>query len=153
MKVSEAHSLWNLSEGTIRRYCKSGIIPGAEKGRFGRWEIPDVSDKPPFTRTGLCFLMEHVFVIQEQGEYKNKKWGHSITRVEKGLKYLSDYCFIAGFNEEETLENNMMNIRLTSAGESLLRKEAEDNCKTVYYRLVGEVEFRCFKFSVEVKNH
>ena len=39
MNTKEASKKWGCSESTVREYCKSGLIPLAEKRGFN-WDIP-----------------------------------------------------------------------------------------------------------------
>lgn len=41
MGTLEASKLWNYTQATITRWCREGLIPGAEQDREGSpWHIP-----------------------------------------------------------------------------------------------------------------
>ncbi|MCR5294274.1 MAG: hypothetical protein K6E30_03735 [Lachnospiraceae bacterium] len=119
MNTKQAAEKWNCSEKTVREYCKTGMIPLAEKTAF-RWDIPDEMDKkPPVGRTKAVYLMYCIkdHTLPEIKSYWNEE------KLLKALEYLSDVKFILDYAGEASLEEAVKKCRVSEFGEKLIKKE------------------------------
>lgn len=141
MDVNQAASKWGCSPSTVRTYCRSGIIPPAEKvGVMKKWYIPDEWEKPPFTRTGLCYLMDTIEQLKEGVVFAKIKWGYPEEKIKEGYDYLISHGFISSFDLNR-LEYELFNSSLTSRGKDLLNRERQENRKLVVEEQHRGVEF------------
>ena len=126
MNTREAAEKWRCSEKTVREYCKSGMIPLAEKKVFA-WEIPDeMEKKPPVTRTKAVYLMRCISddVLPETKGY----WSEE--KLIDALEYLSDVKFIIDYDGSDSLEEAVKRSRISSIGKELIAKETKKNSES-----------------------
>ncbi|MGI6670033.1 MAG: helix-turn-helix domain-containing protein [Christensenellales bacterium] len=128
MNTKQASSSWGCSAKTVREYCKSGIIPQADKkGRA--WVIPDHCTKPPMTRHGLCFLIDTIYQMKGGADIHEYNWGYDSQMVIDGYKYLINNAFITRFDVENLIDC-LVDSNLTDRGRVLLEREnAESKSK------------------------
>ena len=98
MTVKEFANKKQLSEATVQRYCKKGMIIGAEK-KAGVWVIPEDSIKPltdKQTRQMLLSLLLLKNNIAARPDFTLAGCGDS--DIPKFFEYLNNKKFIRGFN-------------------------------------------------------
>lgn len=125
MDTKQASKKWECSASTVKRYCKSGIIPPAEKIR-NKWVIPDNCEKPPLTRRGLCYLMDTIYQIKDGVDVENITWGYSEDYVRRGYNYLISFAFITFFNVKN-LESDLGTASVTPRGKELIIREYKES--------------------------
>ncbi len=128
MNTKEAAVKWGCSETTVREYCKSGMIPLAEKKIFG-WEIPDeMEKKPPVTRTKAVYLMR--CISDDDLPVTRGYWSEE--KLIAALEYLSDVKFILDYEGNVSLEEAVKRSRISTIGKELIEKEAEKNVENSF---------------------
>ena len=98
MTVKEFATKNHLSNATVRRYCKNGMIIGAEKV-MGVWKIPDDSIKPltdKQTRQMLLSLLLLKNTVAARPDFTSAGCGEA--DIPRFFKYLSYRNLILGFN-------------------------------------------------------
>ena len=123
MNTKEAAVKWGCSETTVREYCRSGMIPLAEKKIFG-WEIPDeMEKKPPVTRTKAVYLMR--CISDDALPVTRGYWSEE--KLIAALEYLSDVKFILDYEGNVSLEEAVKRSRISTIGKELIAKESKKN--------------------------
>lgn len=134
MDVRTAAQKWNCSESTVRKYCRSGIIPTAEKiGLRNKWQIADDSPKPPMTRHGLCYLIDTIYQLKKGADYQQIVWGYNTQQVKAAYRYLIGALFITAFNVDNMAEE-LKHAKLTPRGLDLLKREIQENKNGVKFK-------------------
>ncbi len=157
MDVKEASKKWGCSQSTVRRYCKSGIVPLAEKvGTFKKWDIPDDLDKPPLTRFRLCFLMDSIIQISNNDiDFDKISWGISEEELKNGYDYLIKNMFVSSF-DVNNLKDELKKAKLTERGISLIQREIDESKNetkfSAYVKLKGNVGIVGAEIGGEVSN-
>ena len=57
MTLRQAARRWQRDPGTLRDFCRRGLIPGAYKNGSGYWRIPE-GDEPPGLHRGVKLTEE-----------------------------------------------------------------------------------------------
>ena len=149
--INEIKGEWGCSASTIREYCRSGIIPPAEKvGRPMRWAIPNGWPKPPMTRHGLCFLMERIELLKEGVSFDAIRWGYSYEKVVAGFDYLVQAGFISTVDTSE-LATSLLKAKITTMGNELLKREKNENGVTTKTTVSAGVKVNLGVVSTEIK--
>lgn len=154
MDATQAAEKWGCSASTVREYCRSGLIPPAEKSiKFPfKWDIPDEWEKPPLTRVGLCELIEKIEQIKEGVKFESIKWGYSIEKIREGYAYLIGYGFISTFDLDK-MESELDNVSLTKRGKELLeRKVQESHQKAKETHINAEMNLGVVRVGVDHKS-
>ena len=115
MTVDQAAEKWQCATTTIRRYCRTGMIPDAEKRGTG-WMIPDDAIKPKLTRHRACLLMTDMLTTAE-----GAKPARQYTMDE--CRYLADVGFITDISTCTTLQQVLAFAKPTSTGTALMALE------------------------------
>ena len=101
MTIREAHDAWGeYSEDCIREFCQYQIIPMAKKNKKLFWFIPDDAEKPPVSAHAFIVLMESIAEFNAGGNPNVCRKGLPKEKIKDALYYLSDFGFIAGYDEK-----------------------------------------------------
>ncbi len=135
MNTKQAAEKWNCTERTVRDYCKSGMIPLAEKNGFN-WEIPDeMEKKPPITRTRAVYLMRCIMdktLPETKGYWSEEK-------LVDALAYISDVKFILDYEGSSSLEEAVKRCRISAFGRELIEREMRKKSESSFgIELSGE---------------
>lgn len=128
MNTKEAAKKWGCAESTVRDYCKSGIIPLAEKVG-GKWSIPDEMQMlPPVTANRAVYLMRCIQddVLPETDKYWDAE------KMTEALVYLSDMRFIIDFEGHSSLEEAAKKSRVSNIGNALIEAVQEKSGKNTF---------------------
>ena len=156
MNAKETAKRWGCSPSTVKEYCRTDIIPSAEKikSKANRlvWDVPAECTKPPMTRHGMCTILDTAFLIQDGANFEVVKWGRSINDVKDCFRYLAENAFITDYDNTKSFEELVYAIKVTLRGEDLIRSDAQDKKKPLHYKVKGELNFKVASVSVEVEN-
>ena len=123
MNTREAAKRWRCSEKTVREYCKTGMIPFAEKIN-GKWYVPDeMRALPPVTLNRAIYLLACIEdnVLPDVSRY----WSEE--KLLNSLLYLSDMRFIIGYEGHSSLEEAAKQCRVSKLGKKLIESSTNGN--------------------------
>lgn len=98
----------------MRKYCKTGMIPFAEKVN-GKWDVPDeMRSLPPVTLNRAIYLLTCIEdnVLPDVSRY----WSEE--KLLNSLLYLSDMRFIIGYEGHSSLEEAAKQCRVSKLGKN-----------------------------------
>ena len=119
MNTKQAAKKWGCTSKTVCNYCKTGIIPDAEKKVF--WIIPDTQQKPPASRLKLVKVLEY---IKNCSAFPKHKFAHPLSEelFVECVTYLQEYGFISKMNNI-SIDGDWTDIVVSNIGEELIKSE------------------------------
>lgn len=138
MNVKQAADKWQVKESTVKKYCKEGMIPLAEKIGM-RWEIPDECEKPLVTRHTAAVLMTFITQFEIGARPNLSRLGIKADDIEAVYPFLADMGFISRLNAADSLAEKLQGVRVLSSGLALIERENEVLRKKGGLQISGDV--------------
>ena len=130
MTVKDAAKKWGYTEAFVRTLCMDEVV-SAEKIKHSMfkkrevWDIPEDHIKPPhMTRFRLCKMLKTAIEVRRGANIEGLNWGFPNELVIEAFNYLHACGFITAF-DENNFDKSITEIRLTSFGEILIKKDEE----------------------------
>lgn len=133
MTTSEKAREWGYSESMVRKLCRSGVIPPAEKVAV-KWDIPDRWPKPPLTRHKLCFLLDTINLIHNGSSYTDFKLGYLEDVIKESFQYLISVGFMTEIDINH-IDRDLETAAITTRGVDLMRREENDSNGSIHFHL------------------
>lgn len=116
---------WNVKPGTVAKYCKDGLIPGALKVN-NTWKIPSDSIKP-LSQDDVAKILRLVNTLKHYRdiEVDNDAAGLADKNVLRIFRYLVDIGMIQSFDAEIPTESLPYKLYLTQRGLELITQSAK----------------------------
>ena len=135
MTTKEASKKWDCTERIVQDYCKSGIIPLAEK-ESGKWSIPDeMQSLPPVTVSKAVYLLK--CLLDQNLPITKKYWDEE--KMVAALEYLSDMRFISNYEGHSSLEEAAKKCKVSKLGKELIEKAEKQ--PRIKKKIGGELGF------------
>lgn len=111
---------WNVKPGTVAKYCKNGLIPGAIKVN-NAWKIPSTSIKP-LTQGDITKILRLVNTLKHYPDIDvdNDAAGLTDKNVLRIFQYLVAVGMIQNFDAEIPIERLPYKLSLTQRGLELI---------------------------------
>lgn len=119
MTTKEFSRVWNISEKTVRKWCKTGMIEGAYKDTKKHWIIPDGSVRPLKEIEIRQVLLAIILYKNGSCRFDCTHLGIPLGKNQNLLLYLREKSFITGDISEE-IDIALQKICITNAGFKIL---------------------------------
>ena len=133
MSVKEIAEKWNMSERSVRNYCRLGRVPGSFlTGKT--WNIPENAEKPERSKNSKANVRSLLDVLKDEKESQFR--GGIYHKVQIELTYNSNHIEGSRLTHDQTryiFETNTIGI----SGESVMVDDIIET--TAHFRLIDEI--------------
>lgn len=117
---------WGVSERTVQEYCRTNMIPFADKFDGVHWSIPIDAEKPLLTRhQARCFL-ELIDDCEDGCEPDIKSLHVTISDIKTGYDYLSYLGYCRRILWGDDCVQSISQSRVSRKGRELIEEDREE---------------------------
>lgn len=84
--ATEIARKWVVSQRTVTRYCRAGLVPGAKQDEKKKWQIPADSPKPALTEYSAAKLL---YYFETEG--RKEELREALAEEGKDFRKIEDY--------------------------------------------------------------